>query len=525
MGYVPRSQFRYLAPDPAGGNEILIEVRTPNWVQGTRLPDQVTVWRWDTMNARRVEDLGRTEIRGARLWLIDRRGVVRMARTYHEGREKIWYRDGAEDPWRLLEDAEEGELKFYPIGFDYDDRTLYVAAYGDGDKLAIHGYDLAANRLGERLARHLDVDMVSLLFNRARRKLLGFKYNAERPGVVWADEQMARVQQMVNAALPNTVNDLDPAEDNPNRVLVTAYSDVAPPTYYLFDAEKRTLQRFSSSRPWIKPGDMSERKFVRYKARDGLEIPAFLTIPKGSSGKQLPLVIDIHGGPWIYKQSFGFNLTAQFLASRGYAVLQPDFRGTFGYGKRHYKSSFGQWGFTMQDDITDGVEWLIGQGIADKSRVCLFGTSYGGYSALWGLMKTPELYRCGIAGFALTDIAFYFDFNRWDWSRAVWASYGAKTMIGDPDRDAAKFQSVSPVAQTERLKAPVLLAFGGFDQRVPIKNGNALRSALDRYGKKYEWVVYPQEGHGLRDDKNRFDFYRRVEVFLQQHLSDPAKLQ
>src|SRR6185436_19920859 len=139
------------APDPAGGSQILIEVRTPNFLRGQRLADVVTVWRWDTLTARRVEDLGRTELSGARLWTVDQRGVVRVARTYSEGREKVFYRDGADAPWRMLDDAEEGELSFYPIGFDYDDKTLYVSAYADGDKLAIYKYDLARNRLGERI--------------------------------------------------------------------------------------------------------------------------------------------------------------------------------------------------------------------------------------------------------------------------------------------------------------------------------------------------------------------------------------
>jgi dipeptidyl aminopeptidase/acylaminoacyl peptidase len=477
------------------------------------------VWRWDTLTARRVEDLGRAGVNDARAWIVDQRGVVRMARTYSEGREKIFYRDGADAPWRMLDDAEEGELRFHPIGFDFDDKTLYVSAYGEDDKLAIYRYDLQGNRLGERIARHPDVDLMTLVFNRARRQLVGVRYSAERRGTVWTDEQLARAQQAVDRALPGSANQLDAAEDNPDRILVSATSDVAPVAYYLYDAGKHSMTRFPSSRPWIKPADMSPRKFVRYKARDGLEIPAYLTVPKASSGKNLPLVVDIHGGPWIYKQGGGFDADAQFLASRGYAVLQPDFRGTFGYGKRHYKSSFGQWGFTMQDDITDGVEWLVAQGIADKSRVCLYGTSYGGYSTLWGLMKTPELYRCGVAGFALTDIAFVFDYNRWDWYRSVWVSYGAQKMIGDPGRDADKFRSVSPVAQAARLKAPVLLAFGGFDQRVPIKNGNVLRAALDEHGKKYEWMVYPNEGHGFGDEKNRFDFYRKVDAFLRQNLA------
>jgi len=526
MGYVPPVWVRYLGRPLEGGNDIYIELREPQFAQVTRLMDRVSVWRWDTLAARRVEDLGGSEFTGAGRWVIDRRGVLRVAVTHHEGREKLWYRADAESPWRMLEDAPENNLSFLPRAFDFDNQTLYGLAYQGGDKLAIYRYDFAKNQVGERVARHLDVDLNEMVFSLARRRLLGFRYDADRPGVVWVDEEMARLQRIVDRALPDTVNRLSAADANPKRALVAAYSDVAPETYYVLDAEKRTLEKFSSSRPWIRPAEMSERKFVRYKARDGLEIPAFLTLPKGSSGKNLPVVVEIHGGPWTRKQSWGFNEHAQFFASRGYAVLQPDFRGTDGYGRRHYESSFGQWGFAMQDDISDGVRWLIDQGVGDKSRICLVGASYGGYSTLWGLMKTPELYRCGVAAFALTDISFLFTYNRWDWYRSLFTDYGARIMIGDPDRDNEKFKSVSPVAQAERLKAPVLLAFGGFDQRVPIKNGTALRDALDRYGKKYEWVVYPDEGHGFGDDKNRFDFYRRVDEFLKAQLgaSQPAAL-
>jgi dipeptidyl aminopeptidase/acylaminoacyl peptidase len=524
-GYVARTYFSFLDRAPGESEDIIVEARTPEFGSGQRMEDKVSVWRWNTMENRRVEDLGGGELVGARQWLLDRRGVLRVARTYKDGRQKVWYRPDAASPWRILEDVEETKVTFYPRAFDFDNETFYVAAYGGADKLAIHKYDPAKNQLGERLARHPDIDLLTLVFSRGQRRLLGVRYDAERPGAVWLDEHMARVQKMIDRALPNTANSLSAADDDPNRVLVTAQSDVVPETYYLFDAGKLTLTKFFSSRPAIDSAQMSERRFVRYKARDGLEIPAYLTLPKGGSGKNLPLVVDIHGGPWTYKQSWDFDVQVQFLASRGYAVLQPDFRGTTGYGKRHFESSFKQWGYTMQDDITDGVEWAIAQGIADKNRVCLFGGSYGGYATLWGLMKTPDAYRCGVAVAALTDISYYFDFNRWDWGRAVWADFGARTLIGDPVADADRLQKVSPVAQAERIKAPVLLAHGGFDQRVPVKSANAMRAALDRYGKKYEWVVYPDEGHGFNNEKNVFDFYRRVDVFLKKHLSDPAALQ
>jgi dipeptidyl aminopeptidase/acylaminoacyl peptidase len=452
--------------------------------------------------------------------ITDPAGVARVAYSYEQGRERISYRAAVDAPWRILEEAEEGKLSFRPLDIDADG-TLYVKAYEKGrDKSSIFRYELEKSRIGERLARHLDANMDSVILSESGR-LLGYSYDGERSGVVWVDEQMARLQRMVNQALPDTMNELSVAAENPKRALVAAHSESAPPTFYFFNTEKLTLEKFASSRPWLKPAELSERKFVIYQARDGLDIPAFLTLPKSSSGKNLPLVVEIHGGPWTEKQSPGFNENAQFFASRGYAVLQPDFRGTMGYSRRHYQASFGQWGLSMQDDITDGVEWLIARGIADKNRICLFGGSYGGYATLWGLMKTPDLYRCGVAYVALTDIRYYFKFNRWDWDRSVWADYGARELIGDPDRDADKFKSVSPVEQAQRLKAPVLLAYGGSDQRVPVSNGYAMRAALDRYGKSYEWVMYPDEGHGFNDDKNRFDFWRRVDAFLKKYLQTP----
>lgn len=509
--------IRYLGPHPAGGEDILVEAHGY---------EKVSVLRVDTMGTRPLRSLGGGELNGVRQWIVDFRGALRVARSYQEGRERVWYRDNVTTPWRLLEEAEEGKLDIRPLAFDFDNRTMYVASYDGGDKLAIFKYDFEKNRLGERVARHLDFDMDGLVFSRAQRRLLGFKFEGAHANVVWVDEHMARVQQMIDRALPNTFNSINVAEQNPKRVLVSAYSDIAPTSFYLLDIEKRAMEKFSSSRPWIKAPEMSERKLVRYKARDGLEIPAFLTIPKGSSGKNLPVVVEIHGGPWIERQGGGFNPNAQFLASRGYAVLQPDFRGTLGYGKHHFEASFGQWGYAMQDDITDGAEWLIQQGIADKNRICLFGASYGGYATLWGLMKTPDLYRCGVAYVAVTDIGAMFSFNRWDWASSLWMDRDeAHRRIGDPDRDAEKFAAVSPVAQAARLKAPVLLAYGGADQRVPLKQGNALRSALDRYDKTYEWVVYDDEGHGFNDDKNRVDFWRRVDVFLHKYLTDPATQQ
>ena len=360
--------------------------------------------------------------------------------------------------------------------------------------------------------------METLIFNRAKRALVGVSYQGDKPGYVWFDADMVRLQKAVDQALPDTFNAIQIADDNPRRAIVFAHSDVNSGSLYLLDMEKLTVSELAKTRPWLDPKQMAERRPVRYAARDGLEIPAYLTLPSGPVGKKPPLVVVIHGGPWVRGFVGGFDITAQFLASRGYAVLEPEFRGSAGHGWKLLSAGFKQWGLAMQDDITDGVEWLIKQDIVDKERVCLFGGSYGGYATLWGLIKTPDLYKCGVAYVALTDLNLLLDFDWSDLTRSNFLDYGAKDVIGDPDKEAEKLRSVSPLLNAEKLKAPVLLAYGGRDTRVPIKHGKELRAALDKYGKTYEWVVYDDEGHGFNKDENRLDFYRRVDGFLKKYL-------
>ena len=518
--------FRLLQLHPYGSDEIVFEAS--EFSRRT-----LDVYRFNTKTAEMT--LLSTERPSSKVWhwIVDRDAVPRVAVSHDEGISIVWYRDGPQRPWIKLHEGPLSKPDIDPLAFDFDNRTLYVGFPEQGDKTAIYKYDFEKRQLGERVARHLDVDMGvsnvgldSLIFNSAKRALVGFSYDADKHGVIWLDAEIAKLQKIVDQALPATVNVLRPAEQNAKRALVISYSDVVPAEYYVLDIEKNALRKFAASRPWINPKQMSERKFVRYKARDGMAIPAYLTIPKDSAGKSLPLVVYVHDGPYATKQRWNFDSIAQFLASRGYAVLQPDFRGTIGYGWRHLQSSFKQWGLSMQDDITDGVEWLVRDGIADKNRICIYGRGYGGYATLWGLMKTPDLYRCGVAFSPITDIGLYFEIT-WSaayWSPFEWLDYGAKELVGDPVADRDKFNSVSPIYQVERLKAPTLIAFGGGGWQVPLKHGNAFRDALDRHAKKYEWVLYPHEGYDLGADENRFDFFRRVETFLKQQLqpTEPA---
>jgi len=325
------------------------------------------------------------------------------------------------------------------------------------------------------------------------------------------------VQETVDKTFADSVNLLSWSLDR-SKFIIYSYSDKSPGSFYLLDAKSRKVEWLADVAPWIHPKEMAAMKPVRYAARDGLEIPAYLTLPRESSGKSLPMVVVVHGGPWVSGDRWGYDPEVQFLASRGYAVLQPNFRGTTRYGWKHYSASFRQWGLAMQDDIEDGVRWAIGQGIADPKRVAIYGASYGGYATLMGLAKTPELYRCGIDYVGVTDIPLMLTATWSDFAYSDWITYSAPLIMGDADKDAEQLRKTSPVNLASRIKVPVLMAYGAADVRVPIEHGTRMKAALDRAGVKYEWMVMEGEGHGFQDLENQKAFYGAMEKFLAAHM-------
>jgi dipeptidyl aminopeptidase/acylaminoacyl peptidase len=270
--------------------------------------------------------------------------------------------------------------------------------------------------------------------------------------------------------------------------------------------------------PWIDPKKMSPMTPLRFKARDGLEIPAYLTVPRGSSGKNLPLVVMIHGGPWVAGDEWYWNPEVQFLASRGYAVLQPNYRGTTHYGWKHFSSSFKQWGLAMQDDVTDSVRWAIDEGVADPKRVCIYGASYGGYATMMGLAKEPQLFKCGINYVGVTDLDLFLSATWSDFAYSEFLKYQMKDMFGDASRDRERLKATSPVELASRITAPVLMAYGAQDVRVVPEHGTRMKAALERQGRPPEWMMVEGEGHGFREPKNQVMFYGAMEKFLERNI-------
>ncbi len=461
----------------------------------------------------------------AKGWLLDHKGQPRLCVVLENNIETIWYLDPSNNEWRSLASFDRyagGKDAFTPLAFG-PDGTLYVTSHAGKDKRALYTFDLANKRISaEPLVSLTDYDFQGQLVT-SGGKLLGIRYLSDARATEWFDSKMKTLQAKIDAALPSTVNLIKPAArpDSP-WVLVQSYSDQQPTYYALYNIETGKFTGVGGTHERIVPADMAAQELVRTTARDGLPLPAWLTLPKGKR-KNLPMVVLVHGGPYVRGNEWGWSPDSQFLASRGYAVLQPEFRGSTGFGSKHYKAGWKQWGLKMQDDIADATKWAIAQGIADPKRICIAGASYGGYATLMGLVNDPALYKCGINWVGVTDINLLYS-GHWSFvsdASADYLKYGAPTLIGDPEKDAAQLRATSPLLQAARITQPLLMAYGAADRRVPLYHGKKFYEAVKAGNPDVEWVVYQEEGHGWALPKNRIDFWGRVEKFLGRHIGTP----
>ena len=462
-------------------------------------------------------------------WLLDNAGEPRLTVSTADGKTRIHYLDPGTGNWRLLTEFAQrpgSREVMTPVGFG-PDGTLYVRSYAGKDTAALYTVDPGTGKLGANPVVVMPgYDFDGSLLGRPG-KLLGVQVETDASAAIWFDKDMQAVQQAVDKLLSGTVNLIEVAAraDAPwNRVL--SFSDTVPTFYSVFDPRSGKLVAVGKSREGIDPSRMGRSEPIRYKARDGREIPALLTLPAGTAKKNLPLVLLVHDGPYVRGSHWQWDPETQFLASRGYAVLEPDYRGSTGYGLAHYLAGWKQWGLAMQDDLADGVRWAIAQGIADPKRICIAGTGYGGYAALMGLAKDPELFRCGIARSGYTDLGLFDALGATFISRGTehYEGYGWSELVGDPAKDAAQLKAASPLHQAGRIAQPVLLAYGAEDTVIPLYDAKLFRDALLQTNRRVEWVEYPEEGHRWARDETIFDYWRRVERFLGRHLGQGAAL-
>lgn len=519
-------------------SHVLLHV--PQQQEGVR-PDEIVIGRYNTSGSE-IESItplwldvrtGRTRSLhtgpvpdGAQSWWFDSQGRPRALYASSKGRQSIWWRDTVDGPWRQL--AEGGALSLpmnvHAVG---DEGTLYITrSEGREGYRVLSTFDFEKQRpAAEPLVRTPGFDFQGrLLMERPGAAPLGVNVTTDAEQTVWFDPGMKRMQQEADERFPGRINRLSCRRcGQPDMVvLVNSYSDRDPGRLWLYEAEPKRWTAVTQNLRGIDPQRMASVAFERIKARDGRDLPLWLTLPSDmKKGQARPAVVMVHGGPWVRGGYWRWQAMEQFLASRGYLVISPEFRGGTGFGYAHYKAGWKQYGLSMQDDVADALLWAQKQGYAD-GRACIAGASYGGYATLMGLAKHPELYRCGVAWVALTDLTLYVKGSWWinDDISAEGRRHQMPELVGDPEKDADFLVAQSPTSQAARIKAPLLLAFGEADQRVPLAHGKRMREALIEAGHPPEWVTYPDEGHSWRKVETHVDFARRMEVFLERHLKN-----
>ena len=457
-------------------------------------------------------------------WDIDGQGHVLAGMQHDGGQATLLARDAA-GQWQARahyssyhRGANDAELN----AFGADGQTYVDKPFGPDGALALFRYDLATGQSDAQpivSAKGFDMDG-TLVQDYKAHKVLGVHYEADAAGTVWFDPDMKALQAKVDARLPGLVNQIDPADCGcAERVLVISHSDRQPDIFSLYDRKTDTLVSFGSARSKINPRQMADTDFVRIKARDGHDLPVYVTKPHGKG--PWPTVVLVHGGPSLRGWLWEWDAESQFLASRGYLVVKPEFRGSEGYGGTLENAGHKQWGLKMQDDIADATVWAAQQGLEDPKRTCIMGGSYGGYATLMGLARYPDLYRCGVAFAAVTDINLMYDVA-WSDMGSEWKGFGMPEMIGDQVADAEQLKATSPILQASRITRPLLLAHGGIDRRVPIVHARKLLSALEANHAPVTWREYRDEAHGWYKPETRIGFYEDVEKFLDANIGPAA---
>jgi dipeptidyl aminopeptidase/acylaminoacyl peptidase len=447
-------------------------------------------------------------------WMNDNDGVIRVA--FADG---ILYREGESAEFRDVLSIDVDDT-FIPHYLTPANQHVYAYSNLGRDKIAIVEYDLIDGKEIRTLFEHPVYDVFGddeqdyFKYSYRTRSLQYALFTAERRKLHFFDNELKRLYNKLREEIGDYEIVFESLSDDFNRLILKASSDRMPGAYYLYDRESDKLELLRTAAPWLDENEMALMQPVHYTARDGLTIHGYLTLPKGVKAENLPVVVHVHAGPQ-WRNSWGFDAKTQFLANRGYAVFQVNFRGSTGYGKEFLRAGFRQWGLRMQDDITDGVMWLIDNGIADKNRIAIFGWSFGGYAALAGLTFTPDLYACGVDLWGISNyFALYEGFPPY------WKSYldQINERWGDPVEDSVQMYQTSPVFHVENIKVPVFIAQGAHDSRVRMRQSEQMVEELRKYNKEFEYELIRGEGHAFSNEKKTIDLMTKIESFLTHHI-------
>jgi dipeptidyl aminopeptidase/acylaminoacyl peptidase len=479
--------------------------------------------RWAFPIARRLDvNTGRTvqlikgPVQGGSLY-TDRNGEIRFADGLNEerNRRKVMYRSPEAPDWRDLGPVldtlgDRDEVKV--LGVAEDGQSIYVTGEAQDSRDL---YRIGIDGSSPRLLSHRDgLDVGTMEWSQDRTKIVAVNYAPGRFERVYIepDDPRARLLRMLDSAFSGQTVHITSTSRGGALAVVHVGSDVNSGDFYLFDTRTKKAEYLFSAHEQLDPELLAPVEPVTIKARDGLVMHAYLTRPLGRSGPA-PMVVLVHGGPHGIRDHWAFDPEAQFLANRGYAVLQVNYRGSGGYGKRFETAGYRRWGAEMQDDLTDATRWAVAQGHADPQRICIAGASYGGYAALMGVAREPDLYKCAFGYVGVYDLPLMY--GQGDIPESDWGRNFLEKVLGTDDAD---LRNRSPVYQAHRIKAAVFLAHGGLDYRAHPEHFHRLKRALDKAGKPYEEMWRQGEGHGFRNVENKVALYDQLAAFLAKHI-------
>lgn len=457
-------------------------------------------------------------------WMTDHMGRLRVAVAGDGVTQTLLYRDDEADDFRALATTDFRET-LSPLLFTFDDRKLYVASNRGRDRMAIFEFDPGTALEGTLLFEHDEVDVAGLGHSHTRRVLTTIWYTDDKVRAHHLDAHMANIYADLDARVPGGEASIGSITRDESRMIVRNAWDRSSGAVWLYDVATRELTLLEELKPWLAPDDMAPMQPIEYLSRDGLRIRGYLTLPVGFSldgdgaakAANLPLIVNPHGGPWARDQ-WGFNPEVQMLANRGYAVLQMNFRGSVGYGRAFWEASFGQWGRAMQNDIDDGVDWLIGQGVADPKRIAIYGASYGGYATLAGVAFTPERYAAAIDYVGVSNLFTLLESMPPYWKPLLDMMY---EQIGNPTTEEGKraLHDASPLFFADRIVTPLFVAQGANDPRVKQAESDQIVEALRSRGVDVQYMLKENEGHGFANEENQYEFYEAMIAFLDTHMA------
>jgi len=452
-------------------------------------------------------------------WAHDASGEIRAVQTvdtaFFTDHSKVitWYRPEVGAKWIKADERSVLDDPLRPLYVPNQPGHLVVQARNGADTLAIWDYDVDKHAFGAKLAGTATEDITGVLLDNGAEGFDEVVTDGLKRVPHWFDARYARLQAALEAHMPDHIHII---ERNPsNRVLVYSYSDKDPGRWYLLNTQAMSMKLVAPKVASIDPARMLPMQTLHYPSSDGLSIPAYLTLP-GKPAKPAPTVVLIHGGPQA-RDFWQFDSEVQILAAHGYAVFQPQFRGSTGFGKHFEEAGYGQWGQAMQDDINAGVKYLVDQKIADPERLCIVGASYGGYAALWALAKDPQLFKCGASVAGVSDLRRMLHDDS-DMSRNAVMREIVRHKLGDASQMKATFDSVSPVRHADRIVAPLLLVHGDLDRRVPVSHGKEMHEAMTALHKDVEWIEFPDEGHGIARPQNQRIYYAALFALLERTI-------